>query len=257
MDKEKLEGMLIDYIDGTLPPEAQQHIGQLLAERKDVYQQYLQLKELMEEMDHTAPLEPSTNLEANFNRALETEINDAQRPASWFHGPVFYRIAASVALLIVGGGIGFWINAYHHQQLQLEAMRREMEAAKHAMLMMMDNHQSASQRLQGVNVAYKMETADDEIVKTLVRTMNEDPNTNVRLAALDALSKFHEQPHVRKALIASLEIQKDPVVQIALIRLMVDMKEKEVVNQLQRITNDSETLPAVKDEAHAGILRLS
>ena len=87
--------------------------------------------------------------------------------------------------------------------------------------------------------------------------MNEDPNTNVRMAALEALGKFHNQPHVRKALVASLNTQKDPVVQIALIRLMVEMKEKDITKELERISTDEETLQAVKDEAQAGILRLS
>lgn len=257
MDSEKIEAMLIDYIDGTLTGKEQEEIVHMLATRKDVYHHYMQLKQVMEAMNDSAPLEPSANLQAEFNRALQKEIAGNETPVIRLQRSTVYRIAASVALLVLGGGIGFWINTYHQQQLQLEAMRREMDATKHAMLTMMDNHQSASQRLQGVNVAYKMERADDEIVKMLVRTMNEDPNTNVRLAALEALSKFHQQPHVRKALIAALAVQKDPVVQIALIRLMVDMKEKEIVNQLQRITDDAETLPAVKDEAHAGILRLS
>jgi hypothetical protein len=38
---------------------------------------------------------------------------------------------------------------------------------------------------------------------------------------------------------------------------MVNMKEKEVIKELEKITNDESSLPAVKDEAHAGILRLS
>jgi len=256
MDNEKIESMLIDYIDGVLSEDEQQQIIQMLSTREEVHRQYLQLKQVMDAMNNAAPISPSADLQANFNRALQREIGQT-KPVVTLQRSTFYRIAASVALLIVGGGIGFWVNTYYKQQAQLESMRREMDATKHALLMMMDNRQSASQRLQGVNVACKMEQTDDEIVNTLVRAMNEDPNTNVRLAALDALRKFHQQPHVRKALIASLAIQKDPVVQIALIRLMVDMKEKEVVNQLQRITNDAETLPAVKDEAHAGILRLS
>jgi len=256
MDEEKIEAMLIDYIDGALTGDEQEQIMHMLSTRKDVHQQYLQLKQVIDAMNNAAPLEPSANLQVNFNRVLQQEIRQ-NKPAISLQRSAFYRIAASVALLIVGGGIGFWINTYYKQQVQLEAMRREMNATKHALMTMMENSQSASQRLQGVNVAYKMERTDDEIVNTLVRAMNEDPNTNVRLAALEALSKFRRQPHVRKALIASLAVQKDPVVQIALIRLMVDMKEKEVVNQLQRITDDAETLPAVKDEAHAGILRLS
>jgi HEAT repeat protein len=109
----------------------------------------------------------------------------------------------------------------------------------------------------GVSVAYELETADDQIVKVLVRTMNEDTNTNVRLAALDALSKFNAENSVRQALINSLAIQKDPVVQIALIQLLVKLKEEAVLKQLEKLTKDASTMKAVKDEAYTGILKLS
>ena len=120
-----------------------------------------------------------------------------------------------------------------------------------------DNQQSASQRLQGINVALTIQDADEEVVNALAKRMNEDPNTNVRLAALDALSKFHTEPHVRKVLLDALSTQKDPMVQIALIQLMVQMKEKSVVNDLKKIVEDSESMKAVKDEAYSGILILS
>jgi hypothetical protein len=87
--------------------------------------------------------------------------------------------------------------------------------------------------------------------------MNEDPNTNVRLAALEALIKFHQEPVVRKKLIESLSVQKDPSVQITLIQFMVQMKERGVVNQLQQIVDDAHTIKAVKDEALSGLLKLS
>ena len=51
--------------------------------------------------------------------------------------------------------------------------------------------------------------------------------------------------------------QKDPVVQISLIRLMVEMKEKSVIKELDRITKDNESIKAVKDEAYSGLLKLS
>ena len=62
---------------------------------------------------------------------------------------------------------------------------------------------------------------------------------------------------MRKALIESLSKQKDPVVQISLIRLMVEMKEKTVIKELERMTKEKELLRAVKDEAYTGILKLS
>jgi HEAT repeat protein len=125
------------------------------------------------------------------------------------------------------------------------------------MIAMLENQQSASQRVMGATVAYEMKSADDEIVNALVKSMNDDPNTNVRLTALEALGKFYLQGQVRSQLVKSLATQKDPIVQIALIRLLVQMKEKEVVNQLEKITHDGTVIKAVKDEAHSGILKLS
>jgi HEAT repeat protein len=166
-----------------------------------------------------------------------------------------------VALLVIGGGIGFFISKQNDKRLEEIAQQMKenqllMEQTRE-MMAMMTNDQSASQRIQGVNVAMQLEKPADEIVKALVKTMNEDPSSNVRLAALDALSKFIAEEGVRKELIGSLSKQKDPVVQIALIQLMVKMKEKGVVNDLKRIVDDAKTMQAVKDEAYSGILRLS
>jgi hypothetical protein len=46
-------------------------------------------------------------------------------------------------------------------------------------------------------------------------------------------------------------------VQIALIQLLVRLKEKGVVNELERMVEDEQNLKAVKDEASNGILKLS
>jgi HEAT repeats len=167
------------------------------------------------------------------------------------------RIAAGFIFLLVSVGIGYWINKNNEQQKEIARLREEMDSTKRMMMAMMTNPQSASQRMLGVAASYQLEKADDEIVNALLKAMNEDPNTNVRLAALDALSKFHQQEHVRMALISALAKQKDPVVQISLIRLMVEMKEKSVIKELDRITKDKEMIKAVKDEAYSGLLKLS
>jgi hypothetical protein len=38
---------------------------------------------------------------------------------------------------------------------------------------------------------------------------------------------------------------------------MVKMKEKSILNQLEKMTRDASTMKAVKDEAYSGILKLS
>ncbi len=259
MEKEKLEGLLIDYIDGKLEEADRALIERELSQNEEAYQMYEQLKEVMRVMDKSENLDPSASLKKNFESALAAEIRSLNKPAgkSVFFQPMVYRIAAGFALIMIGISIGYWINRNQQQANELAQLKKDMEATKQMMLVMMDNQQSASQRIQGVNVALKIEKADDEVVQALAKTMNEDANTNVRLAALEALSKFQQEPQVRKILIKSLSQQKDPVVQIALIQLMVKMKEKGVVKDLERIIDDTKSMKAVKDEAYSGLMKLS
>ena len=150
-----------------------------------------------------------TNLKKQFDEFLATEIKASKKETKTiFFQPAFYRVAAAVALLVVGGGIGFWISKQNDQQQRLAEIENELKATKVMMMGLIDNQQSASQRLQGINVALTIENADDEVVKALAKRMNEDPNTNVRLAALDALSKFHTEPQVRKVLLDALSTSK-------------------------------------------------
>lgn len=257
MDIEKFEALIIDYIDGRLSDAEKAEVEQELMRNEKAFTLYEQLKEVIHTMDRAEKFEPSAQLKPRFDTALRAEMDSLQPAKTVFFQPTYYRVAAAIALLIVGGGIGFWISKHNDQQQELQALAKEMEATKIMMMTLIGNQQSASQRIQGVNVAMTIESADDDVVKALIKRMNEDPNTNVRLAALDALSKFHDEPLVRKALIEGLSNQKDPVVQISLIQLMVKMKEKGIVTDLKRIVDDEETMKAVKDEAYTGLLELS
>jgi hypothetical protein len=257
MEKEKLESMLIEYIDGKLSDTEKQQVEQELARNDEAYKLYEQLREVTQAMEHATELEPSSALKKSFDQLLAIEIKQQAKSRVIFFQPSFYRVAAVITLLVMGGSIGYWINKNQQQQHELAELKRQVEENKTMMLTMINNDQSASQRITGVAVAYQLETADDEIVNVLVKTMNEDPNTNVRMAALEALSKFHAEPTVREALVRSLSIQKDPVVQIALIQLMVTIKEKGIMKDLERMTKDKTIMKAVKDEAYSGILKLS
>ncbi len=257
MEKEDLETLIIDYIDGNLTDAERVNLEAELARNGDANQLYEQLKLVMNAMDKSASLEPSLQLRPSFEKVLREEMQSKPGGRQVFLLPTIFRAAAAVALVLSGIAIGFWINEKNQQKEEMLALRREVEATKHVMQSMLENTRSASQRLQGVNVALQMETADDEVVKVLVKVMNEDASSNVRLAALDALSKFQTIPEVRAALIQSLSTQKDPIVQIALIQLLVRMKEKEVVKDLERMVDDEQNIKAVKDEAYNGILKLS
>jgi HEAT repeat protein len=261
MEKEQLESLLIDYIDGKLNEADKRKAEQILVSNPESYTLYEQLKEVMHAMDRSASLEPHVRSRKLFDQVIHDEIRMQKSARVMVIQPVVYRVAAAIAFLIMVGIGGYVViqnqrtRRLHDEQLA--AIQKELDATKRQMMALMNNDQSASQRMTGVAVAYKFEKADDEIVTVLVKTMHEDPNTNVRMAALEALSKFHEEPKVRKVLIESLGIQKDPLVQIALIQLLVTMKEKGVLKDLEKMTKDKTIMKAVKDEAYSGILKLS
>jgi len=270
MEKEKLESLLIDYIDGNLNDADRMMVEKELQD-ENTAKLYSQLKEVMDLMGNSKTKVPGLSLKQNFEMALQAEISKSAKGSPTeapiaigtkagkqvFFQPWVLRVAAGIILVIVGVVIGDRISANRQHDQELANLKQEVENNKRVMLSMLENQQSASQRVMGATVAYDLPKADDEIVNVLSKTMNDDPNTNVRLAALEALGKFYQQEHVRKALVTSLSTQKDPVVQIALIRLLVQMKEKQIVNELKKITRDGQVMKAVKDEAHSGILKLS
>ena len=257
MDKETWESRIIDYIDGKGTEQERAMVESELAHSKSSYALYEQLREVMATMDKVKTLEPSGKLKMEFENALQTEMAAQKKTKTIFFSPVIYRAAAAVLLVMAGVAIGNWINNNKQQEKELAELKQQVDENRRVMMAMMENQQSASQRMTGLSVAYQMDKPDDEIVSVLVKTMNEDPNSNVRLAAMDALGKFSKETNVRNALIQSLSTQKDPIVQIALIQLLVKMKETGVVKQLEQMTKDASTMKAVKDEAYSGILKLS
>ncbi len=255
MERERLEGLLIDFIDGRLTESERKEVKELLSNDTNVRVLYEQLKQVTTAMDRSSEIDPTARLSRGFQQMLNEELAEQRAPKQKqvFFSPTVLRAAAGVVLVMMGVVIGYYVNRYNDQQQQLA----ELQQFRDQMFAMMADQNSASQRMKGVNVALTYEKADDEVVEVLVKTLNEDKNSNVRLAALEALSKFHQEPAVRKALIASLSKQTDPIVQIALIQLMVKMKEKGVINDLQKIIDDENSITPVKDEAHSGILKLS
>jgi hypothetical protein len=257
MEREKLESMLIEYIDGNMEEKDRLLIETELEKNQEAKILYVQLKEVMVKMSDSAMLVPGEALKSSFEQFLSQEVAKKPEAKTVTMVPMIYRIAAGIILLMVVGVTTYWIRRDLQNQEELARIKMELEVNKRMMMSMLDNEFSPSQRMQGVSVAYEMNKPDDEIVTVLIKTFNNDPNTNVRLAALDALSKFSAEDGVRKSLIEALSSQKDPVIQIALIQLMVKMKEKTVIDQLEKIATDSKTMKAVKTEAYSGIFKLS
>ncbi len=133
---------------------------------------------------------------------------------------------------------------------------QNLNTQKEVVFASLNNMESPARRITAASEAYKLKNTGNDIVDALVETLNTDPSANVRLAALDGLTRFYQDTYVRKKLIASLKKQQDPLVQIALINLLTRMREAGILQELDKIVNDDNTQKPVKDCAYSGILQL-
>ncbi len=115
---------------------------------------------------------------------------------------------------------------------------------------------SASARLQGISLTSRLQDPAPALVAALLETLDNDPSVNVRLSAVDALYLFADREEVRKALTASLARQTSPLVQIALIDLMVSLKEKRAAAALKKLLADNKIIPEVRQRARLGISQI-
>ena len=102
-----------------------------------------------------------------------------------------------------------------------------------------------------------MDQPTESLLSAVFNALNDDPNINVRLAAVDALFLFSDRPGVRDELVRSLSNQTSPLIQISLIDLLVNIQEKRALNALRALIQDKNVDPAVKEHAEAKLEQLS
>lgn len=146
--------------------------------------------------------------------------------------------------------------AVRKQALFAKVQAQKSNSAKQVIFAGLNDMDSPASRINAASEVYKLKNAGNDVVDALVETLNTDPSANVRLAALDGLTRFYRNNYVRKKLIASLKKQQDPLVQIAMINLLTQMRESGILAELDKIVHDENAGKAVKDCAYSGIIQL-
>ena len=174
----------------------------------------------------------------------------------WWPKQPAFQFSFAVAFLLLGLFIGNRFNATPRENGELVTLRHELHSMRELMTLTLLRQESPSERLQGVSWAQNMANPDNELLSALQHRLDYDPNINVRLAAVDALYLFINQPLVRQGLMQSLSRQTSPLVQIALIDLIVEMREKQATAALKQLLGDEKINADVKQRAEWGIQQL-
>lgn len=141
-----------------------------------------------------------------------------------------------------------------NDDLQNESNFDEVKA-----LELINNQHSASSRLRGIDLLKSFSASDEKIINILSEKALSDENTNVRLAAVEALSVHIENTEVSKNIRHIFLNQDDPIVQKELIAILTEKNpsplNREVNAKLKELTLDPTTAVFVKDEAYAVLMR--
>ena len=156
--------------------------------------------------------------------------------------------AYSVAMLLAGSFIGYYVLHGMVKGDQMEQLTAEMAEMKQIVLLTMLEKESSTDRLRAVSLYSEMDKVSDTVAMALIKSLQHDTNVNVRLASIEALARYTDNPRVREELINSISYQVSPLVQLALAELMVAMQEKQAVGEFDKIIQREETPDEIKQE---------
>lgn len=264
MNIEFIENKIIDYFEGEISQEGRDEVERLISNSPEVESIYDKYKEIYQDIDVQEMFAPDTDMNVRFQDMLsnysdtnveketnpETKTSATKESGFNLNTKLLMGIVA-LLLLIFGLLIGLNVNNYNAPQ-QLDPNMYVMQTEMHDLL----KQRSTSDRIKAVNLTQEMQKIDSDVLDVLIKTMNEDRSANVRLAAVNALSRHTRNDKVKASFIETLSKQNDPSVQIELINILSNIKESDAINEFDKLIEDESTLKFVKDEAYFGKIKL-
>jgi Putative zinc-finger/HEAT repeats len=269
MKCEAIGELLPDYLQGRLSPDLAEEVQKHLVDCSNCGEEVALWKKLA-----LLPEEkPGDALQSRFKAMLESyqegrweksslavEKNEVPAPMLWGLGNWRQIPAAGIVWACLFLACGYFIGRHSDRETpspQIAALQQEVEGMKQTVALSMLQQQSASQRLEGVSWSTKLPQPDSQVLEALMHTLQFDNSVDVRLAALDALSRYAGRPEIRSNLVNALQTRQSPLVQVALIDLLVDLHDTGAVPQFKKFQQDPKLDPTVKKRVDWGIQQLN
>jgi HEAT repeats len=251
MEKYPIEELVNKYNEGLADPREVLQIEQLVESGKIQLHQLRELALLNEQILKLKEPQLSINLDHKFYASLRDEKKRVTKESFAFSLPdwsiLIPRLAFGMVLVVLGFTGGFLLQRPSSSG-EVRELTQQVSDLKEMMMLSLLEKESATDRLKAVSLSTEMNHVSQKVTMALFKTLNEDENANVRLAALEALTAYSKDSEVRKELIKSISIQDSPLVQVALAELMVAIQEKKSVNELQKLLQNDKTPKEVKNK---------
>jgi hypothetical protein len=113
-----------------------------------------------------------------------------------------------------------------------------------------------NERLQRVLAEGSAAPANRRVAAGLVESLALDPSVNVRLSALDALYAHADDPTVRASVVACLNREPSPLVQVAMIDFLVGARDRDATPEIRKLAADDKTDLDVRESARRALDQL-
>ena len=250
----KPDELIAKYNEGLADPAEVVELEKLIEEGVVSLTQLRELHTLDERIAAADQGSPSLRLDDGFYAMLAKE-KKKQRGLiitwpSWSF--LLPRLGVAGVILFLGFAGGYWLRSPSGNG-EVATLTKEVVELKEMMMFSLLEKESASDRLRAVSLSRELVAASDKITDALFTTLNNDPNVNVRLAALEALMPYASQARVREGLVRSIASQDSPLVQVSLAELMVALQEKKSVTELQKLADSDRTPKEVREKIRKSI----
>jgi len=222
-------------------------------------------------MGEVSAPQPSADMPVRFQAMLEEFKEKQQEKANpitgffdklrqlWSFQPGM-QLAYTIVLVVIGIGFGYLINrqgpgAASSQEIadlrkDFQDTKKEFENAKKTMMLALLENPSASERMRGVSYTSEIPSAskNKEVIEALLSTLNTDPNVNVRLVTLEALTQYADDAAVRTGLVQSIVQQDSPIMQAAMADVMLKLKDKRSVDSFKKLLQQKDLDHSIRNK---------
>jgi len=167
---------------------------------------------------------------------------DARAP---FSASPLLRAAALAAMLLVAVFVGSELSRQKDSRA-IADLRQEVHSLHESVTLALLSESSPSERLRGVSYGREVSARDPKVAEALFEAMLQDPDVNVRLAALDALRPVAARPETQTRLAAAIPGEDSPLVQLSLIDVLLESDGAAARRDLKQLLDNPKLDPVVR-----------
>jgi len=254
--KERLADWHMGRLDTASAAELEQHLNTCA----DCREALVATGFVLDSINNLQDPVPSVQMKVDFRgmlddfKAAEKKKLSVGSIGPWLLQPRLPLAYGLVILLCIGGA--YLVGRSSKQDPEVQELHAAPQEQKQTMMLAMLDDPLASERIKAVSYTNDLKKVDDKVIDALFITLNNDPNVNVRLSALEALAALGNHPEVRTGLIKSIPTQDSPVIQLAIADVMLKLQEKGAVSSFRELLKQKGLDDEVKKKVKETITKL-